>query len=319
MGQGLADAVTVPLREILVRICVTATTVVGSAVLVQAMLALGAGDAVDLAGVAPSQREALLQQWGLAGPAPTRAAAAVARLLCGDLGSSMTVSPGTPVLELCLAAWRNSLPLVVIGTVLGVAGAAASAALPRTAAVLAALRGLSAPPAFMATLLAVHGLNSIAYSVWQAGAGRPDWFPLPQSPSLLTVALALPLLAWSGGALGAGAGRVAAALTRIRREPWYETIQVQGRPLRPVLMRALLPELFSLGGAQVLRVAGSLVVVEKLLGINGAGQLLWTAAVNRDLGLVAGLAVGFALVIGGFRLLLDLAERSVTPRSRWVA
>jgi len=306
-------------RSLLIRLGVTAATVVSAAVLVQAVLALGAGDAVDLSGVAPAQRQALLDQWGLAGSARTRTATAVARLLSGDLGASMTVAPGAPVLDLCLDAWRSSLPLVIVSTVLGVTGAAATAVVPRTAAVVATLRVLSAPPAFVATLVAVHGLNSLAFSAWQAGAGRPDWFPLPDSASLLRLGLALALLAWSGGALGAGAGRVIAASNRIQKAPWHETIQVQGRPLRPVLMRALLPELLSLGGAQVLRVAGSLVVVEKLLGMDGAGQLLWAAAVGRDLGLVSGLAVGFALVVSGLRLLLELAQRSVTPRSRWTA
>lgn len=317
MGPGLADALTGPLRSLPARVGVTAATVVGTAVLVQIMLSLGAGDAADLAGVTPDQREMLLEQWGLAGTAPARAVAAVTRLLAGELGASMTVAPGAPVAELAVGAWCSSLPLLIIGTVLGVAGAAAAAVAPRTAAVVGALRVLSAPPAFVATLVAVHGLNTIAFAAWQAGADQPDWFPLPHSPSLLRTGLAVGLLGWSGGALGAGAGRIAAAARRVRHEPWFESIQVQGRALGPVLARALVPELLSLGSAQLLRAAGTLVVVEKLLGLEGAGQLLWAAAVGRDLGLVAGLTVGFVVVVSGLRLLMDLTQRSLTPRSRW--
>jgi peptide/nickel transport system permease protein len=293
-----------------------AATIAASAVAVQLLLGLAPGDAVDLAGVGAEQRALLLERWGLDAPPLERAVRSVGAMLTGDLGPSLVVQPGAPAVGVAVHAWARSLPRLLAGVGLGLLGAAGATLLPRARPVLAALRALSAPPTFLAALLAVHGLNHIAFHVWKAGGPRPGWFPLPDAPSLLRSALALALLAWSAGALGGGYARIAAAVERLQGAPWVEAMRVRGQATRGPLLRAALPELLALGGAQVLWSSGALVVVEQLLGLGGAGRLLWQAALGRDLPLVAALVVGFATVVVLLRLAFDLGERAADPRLR---
>ena len=301
-------------RASLMRIGVAVATIGAAAVAVQLVLSLAPGDAVDLAGVGPEQRAALLARWGLDAPPLERALRAVAAMLTGELGPSLVVRPGEPAVGLAVAAWGRSLPLLLAGVAAGLGGGLLAAVVPHARGIGGAHRLLSAPPTFQAALAHVHGLNAAAFSAWQAGAPRPGWFPLPDAPSLLRGALAVGLVAWSAGAMGGAQARLAAAATRLRASDWLGAIAVQGRPPRGPLLRALLPEVFGLGATQALLSTGALVVTEKLLGLGGAGRLLWEAALARDLPLVSALTVGFAVVVGGLRLAFDLGQRAADPR-----
>lgn len=303
-------------RPVLLQVGFTLATVAGAAVCVQVVLSLAPGDAVDLAGVGPDGRAALLAHWGLDAPPVERAVRSVGAMLRGQLGPSLVVRPGEPAAGLAAAAWMRSLPLLLGGVLVGLGGGliAAMGRAPRTLG--ATLRLLSAPPTFLAALCAVHGLNAVVFEAWKAGAPRPGWFPLPDAPSLVRTLLAISLVAWSAGALGGGQARLAAAVARVRESDWLSAIAVQGAGTTRPLLRAILPELFALGGTQVLLSAGALVVTEKLLGLGGAGRMLWDASLARDLPLVSSLVVGFAVVVGGLRLTFDLAHRAADPRLR---
>lgn len=304
------------LRAVLLRSLAAVATVAGAAIAMQLVLGLAPGDAVDLSGVGPDQRAALLAHWGLDAPPLERALRSVGALLSGELGPSLVVRPGEDTAGLAARSWLRSLPLLLGGVGLGLGAAGGLALLPGARRVLPALHLFAAPPTFLAALVAVHGLNAGAFAALQAGAPRPGWFPLPDAPSLLRTLLALALVAWSAGALGGGVARLRAAVDALRDADWLQAMAVQGTPTTPALLRALLPPVLALGGTQVLRTTGALVVVEKLLGLGGAGDLLWTAALGRDLPLVAALAVGFAVVVGVLRLAFALAERAADPRLR---
>jgi peptide/nickel transport system permease protein len=314
VDPGLADAVSAAWRAVLLQVGVTLATVAGAAVCVQLVLSMAPGDAVDLAGVGPEQRDALLAHWGLDAPPLERAMRSVGAMLMGELGPSLVVRPGEPVVGLAVGAWLRSLPLLLGGVLIGLGGGLLAAMGRRARALGPPLRLLSAPPTFLAALCAVHGLNAIVFEAWRAGAPRPGWFPLPDTPSLARTLLAVALVAWSAGALGGAQGRLAAAVQRIRDSDWLSAIAVQGGDTTRPLVRAILPELFALGGTQVLLSAGALVVTEKLLGLGGAGRLLWEACLARDLPLVSSLVVGFAVVVGGTRLAFELAHRASDPR-----
>jgi peptide/nickel transport system permease protein len=278
----------------------------------QVAVSLAPGDAVDLAGVGADQRAALVEAWGLDGAPLPRALRAVGRALRGDLGTSLVVRPGAPVGSLVLVAWARSLPLLLGGVLLGPLLGAVVARAPR--AVAGTARVLAAGPVFLAAALLVAGLNEAAFAGLGAGLPRPGWFPLPDRVSVLRGALAVGLVAWSGGALGDLSARTRDRLAAIRRAPWLLAARSRGEPTGDLALRALAPALAGQAAARAVGCAGALVIVEKMLLVRGAGALLWDAALARDLPLVAGLAWGAAVVVGVLRLGFDALQVAADPR-----
>ena len=84
-------------------------------------------------------------------------------------------------------------------------------------------------------------------------------------------------------------------------------------------LRNLLPPLVEVGASQVAVVLGGLIVVERALQLNGAGDLFWRACSQRDLPLACGLAASAALVVASARLLSDLTRLWLDPRLREAA
>ena len=61
---------------------------------------------------------------------------------------------------------------------------------------------------------------------------------------------------------------------------------------------------------------GGLVIIEKVMLLNGAGSLMWDAAMKRDYPLTAALALIAAATVCGTRLAADLFRLVVGPRLR---
>jgi peptide/nickel transport system permease protein len=60
--------------------------------------------------------------------------------------------------------------------------------------------------------------------------------------------------------------------------------------------------------------AGGLVVVERVLLVEGVGTLLWRAAELRDYDLAMGIAIVFAVVVAFAHALGDLLRMAIDPR-----
>ncbi len=61
---------------------------------------------------------------------------------------------------------------------------------------------------------------------------------------------------------------------------------------------------------------GGLVVIEKVLHLNGVGSMLWQACRMRDYPLALGITVVAAAVVCTARLLGDVVRLAVDPRLR---
>jgi len=74
--------------------------------------------------------------------------------------------------------------------------------------------------------------------------------------------------------------------------------------------------LATLAAGRVGFLVGGLVVVEKVLLLNGAGALMWDACLKRDYPLAMGLAIAAAAIVAVANLVADLVRFSVDPRLR---
>lgn len=294
-------------------------TLVGAAVLIQVLLHLAPGDPVDLVPNGEEIRAELEAEWGLDQPLPARLGRSLGRAAVGDLGQSLTVQPGRPVAELVWTAGKRSLglllPALVLGLGLGLAAAWRTAGRPslgRHVLVIA-----SVPPAFLAAHLLVLGINEATFSLIQEGTiQRPDWFALPDQASALRTGLAIAVLAVASSSLSELHSAFENAIVRIRDSGYVEAARARGARTWPHVISNLVPAITGTASSRVAFLLGGLVIVEKVLMLNGAGALTWEACLRRDYPLALGLTLAAAAAVASTRLLADLVRIWLDPQSR---
>jgi len=85
--------------------------------------------------------------------------------------------------------------------------------------------------------------------------------------------------------------------------------------LRDALRNAMLPTL-TLTGVQLTFLIGGTVIVERIFSYEGLGNLAIDAVINRDLPLIQGIVLLFALLFVGINLAVDLLYALLNPRLR---
>lgn len=309
------------LRAALLRALWFLATLAGAVLLVQALLHAAPGDPIDLLPNGAELRPRLEVEWGLDRPLPARVLRYLGAAATGDLGTSLVVRPGTPVVELVGASAARSATILFPALLLGLGLSCALALWTRGRRPVArlALQLATAAPVFLLAYLAVSGLNEATWALLQADRiERPAWFALPDQPSLLRDALAVTVLALGSGALGETHAAIEEAVERILHSPFATAARARGGGLVGVVLRNLLPPLLAVAGQRVAPTLGGLVIAEKVLLLNGAGALLWQACLQRDHPLAMGLGLAGALVVAGGHLATDLARLALDPRLRRV-
>ncbi len=289
-------------------------TAAGAMVLVQCLLALAPGDAIDTLPNADELRPLLAAEWGLDEPLPARLLRALGRALGGELGHSLTVRPGAPVLDLLTGTGGASLLRV---SAAGVIAVVVGFALARHAVLRRAAELFSALPAVVVALVAVHGLNAAAFACIERGwIARPAWFALPAEEHLFRTLLAVTILALSSGNLAQVAASARADLDALLGAPFVEAERARGGAVGPLVARHLVVPVSRALAGQAAVLLGSLVVVEHGLSLGGAGALFFQAVRLRDWPLAAGLAALAGAAVAVARLGAELLEVAIDPRAR---
>ena len=86
--------------------------------------------------------------------------------------------------------------------------------------------------------------------------------------------------------------------------------------LRDALRNAMLPTL-TLTGVQLTFLIGGTVIVERIFSYEGLGNLAIDAVINRDLPLIQGIVLLFALIFVGINLTVDILYALLNPRLRY--
>ncbi len=85
--------------------------------------------------------------------------------------------------------------------------------------------------------------------------------------------------------------------------------------LREALPNAVLPTL-TLVGVQFTFLIGGTVIIERLFSFEGLGNMAIDAVINRDLPLIQGIVILFAVIFTAVNLLVDLCYAAFNPRLR---
>lgn len=294
-------------------------TLAGAVLVIQLLLWASPGDPVDLVPNGEEVRAQLEVEWGLNQPLAVRYAQFMGRALQGDLGTSFTYRPGAPVSELVLPAAGRSLKLLLPALVLAIAAGLGLGFLTagRGVALRRSVQLISVAPVFLLAFVAVHLLNEAAFRGMEAGwFGRPSWFALPDADSALKTALAITVLAVGSGALAEVHAAIEDEIVRLRNAAFVDAAIARGAPVWRHVLWNLLPSLATIAYGRAAFFVGGLVIVEKVLQLNGAGSMLWQACRLRDYPVALGITILAATAVCGARLLGDLVRLAVDPRLR---
>lgn len=262
----------------------------------------------------PDALARLRQEYALDQPLALRYAAWMGRLARGDLGQSFRESrPVSEVIaERVPATARLALAATLIAIVLGVGMGALAAVRPRSAldhALMAtAVLGISTPVFWLGMMLSLVFAVTLGW-LPVSGYGDGDW-----------AHLVLPAFALGALHTGTVARMTRSSLVEVVRQDYMQTARAKGLPSWLVLMKhglrnALIPVITVIGiGLADLLVGAPLT--ETVFAWPGLGRLLVSAVTQRDVPVVMGAVLIFAViyVIGNF--LVDVAYLAVDPRTR---
>jgi ABC-type dipeptide/oligopeptide/nickel transport system permease component len=304
-------------RPIAGRVAALGPVVLGITLLVFLLNAAALGDPARAAlgqRADPAAVEALRREYGLDRPLPERYARWLARLARGDLGQS--IREQRPVLDVIVerapATARLALAATLIALAAGVAIGACAALRPGSAldhALMAlAVLGISTPVFWLGMMLAL---------VFAVTLG---WLPVSGYGDGSLAHLVLPACTLGALHTGTVARMTRSSLLEVVRQDYMATARAKGLPERVVLLKhglrnALIPVVTVVGiGLADLLVGAPLT--ETVFAWPGLGRLLVAAVGQRDLPVVMGAVLVFALVYVVGNLLVDLAYLAIDPRIR---
>lgn len=294
------------------------------AVVVFALLRLTPGDpAAILAGdsATPTQLAQIRQAMGLDQPIFTQFMIWMARLLQGDLGTSLL--SGTPVTDMILQRMGPSLALatstivvaVLVAVPLGMLAAAFQGRLLDRFVMAFSVLGFSVP------------VFVTAYSLILLLALKTGWFPVqgykPPTDGLMPFvrSLVLPTLALSTVYVALIARITRTSIIEVLGEDFIRTARAKGMRERRVLMghalrNAAVPIVTIIGVGIAMLISG-VVVTESVFNLPGLGRLVVEAVLARDYPVIQALILLFAFVYIVINLVVDALYTVFDPRIRY--
>ncbi len=280
----------------------------------------------------PEGIAALRRSLGLDDPWYLRLGTYFVNLLQGDMGRS--IFQNAPVTDIILGRLGATIELalvalllaIIVGVTLGVLAANRQGGLLDAFAMLIAQIGISMPVYWLALLLM---LGFAVHLGWLPAIGREEpllsalGMALAGNPAPLLDSLShilLPALSLALNSAAIISRLVRTSMLEVLREDFVRTATAKGVRRRRVIWRhalrnALLP-VVSVIGLRFGALLGGAILTETIFAWPGLGQLTISAISQRDLPLIQGIVLTFALIYATVTLLVDLLYAAVDPRIR---
>ena len=331
------------LRTFLMRLATTAVTLFGVAVIVFVVIRVVPGNPVAMM-LPPGATEAdvarLSALYGLDKSIAQQFLIWAGGVLQGDFGTSITTRQ--PVLALVLGRLPATLELSVMALVMAViiGGFAALTGTrlrgTRTEGAIDVANGMAlSVPDFLWGLLLILVFGVLMPVFHISGRVTPSldlpfstnfylfesvlrlrfdlWADIVSHMFLPALALAIPLAAIIGQLLKQSLKETMHLdyVTLARTKGYGENHVIT----REALPNAILPTL-TLVGVQFTFLIGGTVIIERLFSYEGLGNMAIDAVINRDLPLIQGIVILFAVIFTGVNLVVDLLYTVLNPRLR---
>ncbi len=331
------------LQSVLVRLATTAVTLFGLAVIVFVVIRVVPGNPVAMM-LPPGATEAdvarLSALYGLDKSIFQQFLIWAGGVLQGDFGTSITARQ--PVLELVLgrlpATLELSIMALIIAIVIGGLAALTGTRLrgTRVEGGIDVANGVAlSVPDFLwgLVLILLFGVLMPVFHI--SGRVTPSlelpfvtefylfesvvrlrfdlWSDIVAHMFMPALALAIPLSAIIGQLLKQSLKETMHLdyVTLSRTKGYGETHVI----LREALPNAALPTL-TLVGVQFTFLIGGTVIIERLFSYEGLGNMAIDAVINRDLPLIQGIVILFAVIFTGVNLFVDMMYAALNPRLR---
>lgn len=331
------------LRAVLVRLLTTAVTLAGVAVIVFVVIRVVPGNPIAMMlppGATDADLARLSALYGLDKPLVTQFGIWLTGVLAGDFGTSITTRQ--PVLALVLSRLPATLELSIMALVMAVIIGGMAAVIgtrgrgTRTEAAIDVANGMAlSVPDFLwgLVLILIFGVLVPVFHI--SGRVTPSlelpfttgfylfesllrlrldlWADLVAHMVMPALALAIPLAAIIGQLLKQGLKETMNHdyVTLARTKGYGETYVILNEALR----NAALPTL-TLVGVQFTFLIGGTVIIERLFSYEGLGNMAIDAVINRDLPLIQGIVILFAVIFTAVNLIVDLLYAVLNPRLR---
>jgi ABC-type dipeptide/oligopeptide/nickel transport system permease component len=330
-------------RAVLLRLLTTAITLLGVAVIVFVVIRVVPGNPIAMMlppGATEEDVARLTALYGLDKSIFQQFLIWGAGVLQGDFGTSITTRQ--PVLSLVLGRLPATLELsvmaLVIAVILGGFAALTGTRLrgTRTEGAIDVANGMAlSVPDFLWGLVLIL-LFGVLWPVFHiSGRVTPSlelpfttnfylfeslirlrfdlWLDIVAHMLMPALALAIPLAAIIGQLLKQSLKETMHLdyVTLARTKGYSETHVIT----REALPNAILPTL-TLVGVQFTFLIGGTVIIERLFSYEGLGNMAIDAVINRDLPLIQGIVILFAVIFTAVNLIVDLAYAALNPRLR---
>ncbi|RID90753.1 ABC transporter permease [Gemmobacter lutimaris] len=330
-------------QKLIARIGTTAVTLIGVAVIVFVVIRVVPGNPVAMM-LPPGATEAdvarLTALYGLDKSIPAQFLIWVQGVLQGDFGTSITTRQ--PVLDLVLGRLPATLELsimalvmaVIIGGIAALTGTRLRGTKAEGAIDVANGMALSVPDFLWGlALILLFGVLVPVFHI--SGRVTPSldlpfttgfylfeslfrlrfdlWADIVSHMLMPALALAIPLAAIIGQLLKQSLKETMHLdyVTLSRTKGYGENHVIT----REALPNAILPTL-TLVGVQFTFLIGGTVIVERLFSYEGLGNMAIDAVINRDLPLIQGIVILFAVIFTAVNLVVDLLYTVLNPRLR---
>jgi len=263
----------------------------------------------------PEVAQAVRAKWGLDAPVHVQYARFLANLGRGDLGESIRTNQDVlrAVTERIPATARLALAAIAVSAVVGIGAGVYSATHRGTLGdflgMVAALFGISVPVFWLGLML-----------IWVVGVKLPVLPPSGYGQGELRY-LVLPGLTLGLALAGTVARVTRSAVLEVVTADYVRTARAKGVGERRVISRhalrnALLP-VITIIGVEIGGLMSGAVITETVFGWPGIGRLMVDAINQRDLPVVQGCVLLFAITFVTINLFVDLAYGFLDPRIRY--
>ena len=328
---------------ILSRLAGTAVTLIGVAVIVFVVIRVVPGNPIAMMlppGATEEDIARLTARYGFDKSIPEQFVIWAQGVFQGDFGTSITARQ--PVLDLVLGRLPATLELSLLALGIAVAAGGTMAVLgtlwrgtPAEGAVDVAVGMSLSVPDFLWGLVLIL-MFGVIWPVFQISGRVSPALDLPFTTNfyliesvlrlrfditrdllahmiLPSLALAIPLAAIIAQLLKQSLKEVMHLdyATLARTKGYSETHVI----LREALPNAILPTL-TLVGVQFTFLIGGTVIIERLFSYEGLGNMAIDAVINRDLPLIQGIVILFAVLFTAVNLMVDLTYAALNPRLR---
>ena len=303
-------------KYILKRVAISAVTLFLIILFLFLMLDLMPGSPFNDEKLTPEMREQIEEKYGLNDPILVRFGRYLNMMLHFDFGQSYNIQKNAFVTDMLkgrvAVSFRLGIYAVLLGTavgaVLGIVAALRHGTWMDTFTSLTAVAGVSIPSYVFALFLSLV----VAYQ-WRL-------VPVLYNPAKAGLSSILPVISLSMFTLATISRFLRSEMLEILNSDYIELARSKGMSEVRVIWKhgirnALIPVVTVLGPLVVNLMTGSLVV-EKIFGVPGIGELFVTAIQSNDYNIVIAIAFLYSVMFIGVMLLVDILYGVIDPRIR---